>query len=264
MTAKFVQKIVGQIAKDLAVKDAPKITWINHFFFIGPILLLILTRYYGRMRNYQEHAEQFVWLSEFVEKIGFPNQRLEHFLFWMLAAFILNFVLSFVFILLTRVPLREFGLQLPEKPLLSLLESFFMILAGSAVYYALIFNGLVDRLPMLEAAREGGTIFWVYEPIMLVQLLSVSFLFFSFFLFGTSKTLGQYAIFLTALAFALRYSHRSGIEVFLVLAAGLALSHLSLRHRSVFPAFFVIGTVAVIRDIIALIYHIGINGLVIF
>lgn len=95
-----------------------------------------------------------------------------------------------------------------------------------------------------------------FEAIYMVQFFCVEFFFRGFGLYRLEKLVGEHAIALMTLPYALLHIHKPFPEAIGSIFAGLVLGHLSLKGKSIWPGVFLHMLIALSADTFGL-YHRG-------
>ncbi len=89
--------------------------------------------------------------------------------------------------------------------------------------------------PRVRSVRGHADLFFVYQAIYLTKWVAWEFYFRGFMLFGLRPRLGNHAVLVSTLAFALMHIPKPTAELAAAIPAGYLLCWLALRSKSIFP-----------------------------
>ncbi len=161
-------------------------------------------------------------------------------------------------VLIHRKPLSEYGLGLGDwrfwVPIAALV---FLIQIVVVVGFLSRDPAYLARYPSLDAARRGGSVFWLWEASRLVYMASWEFLFRGYLLFALWRRMGTLAIGVQMVPFVLMHvvSHKPPSEVYFTIASGLLSGLFAIEARSVWPIVFLHAAGAVLLDVCIVFCH---------
>ena len=161
-------------------------------------------------------------------------------------------------VLLMLVPLaicrlagiRAFALGLSAKGA----RSEFLIVLGMWVAFVPVIwlvsetDAFTRVYPRLRGAKSDVGLFVAYETFYLVKWVAWEFFFRGFMLFGFKRDLGNHAVLISTIAFALMHFGKPQVEVYASLAAGFTLCWIALRARCIWPGVLLHWLVATSMD----------------
>jgi len=146
---------------------------------------------------------------------------------------VLGFVLPVLALrLLYNQSAHAMGLGLGNWRLASLIAGLYLPLVLAATWVLSDSSAFQDQYPHLAQAKRDWTVFLLYELLFLFYWFGWEYLWRGFVIFGTSHTLGLYAIFVQAIPFAALHVDKPWPEALLSVVGGIALGALVWRCRS--------------------------------
>lgn len=129
-------------------------------------------------------------------------------------------------------PLSQFGLGLGNWRLASVIAALYLPLVAVGTWILSDGTAFQEQYPHYTPATRDWTFFLIYEALFLFYWLGWEYLWRGFIIFGTSHTLGLYAIFVQAVPFAALHVSKPWPEALLSVVGGIALGALVWRCRS--------------------------------
>lgn len=108
--------------------------------------------------------------------------------------------------------------------------------AGVAILLALFGQAPAMRA-YYQPLRPARDVFWTWLGLVAVQLLAWEFIWRAFMLFGLEPALGELAVYVQMVPFAISHIHKPEIETLSSIAGGILLGYLVRKCRSFWPAF---------------------------
>ena len=188
---------------------------------------LILSRYHCDIGTYFRHFR-----GDLKSWATYPVH--DH-LYWFWSSFVALGLLPLATVaLLPGERLRDYGLGLGDwRPGLKAVGLLFALMAGPVLWAALGDSlGFKGFYPLDRDALRSWPLFLIYELGYLSYFVAWEFFFRGFLLFGLHKRIGQHAIWVQLLPFALLHVGKPELEALGSIFAGVALALLALRTRS--------------------------------
>lgn len=182
-----------------------------------------------------------------------PFNALAPYLYWFASSILLYFAFPAVYILASGRSLRDFGIGAGDWKIGLKITAAFSLVMILIIVIAVRSPSFSDHYPMCKGALKDGGTFLLYESGYVLYFFSWEFLFRGFLLFGLYRVIGNWAIILQMIPFALLHVGKPDLEVFSSVLAGLILGALTLRTRSMFYAFLLHAISAVSMDAAVLI-----------
>lgn len=226
---------------------APAFEGVDAASLVLPVVasaVLLVSRYHGGLGAY--HRLFGTALK------GWPFAALYPHLYWFLASFVLyGLVTTGTVVALPGERLRDYGTGLGDWRLgLKVSAVFFAVMLPLVLVFAGT-DAFRNTYPLDGDAVRGWSWFLVYEPFYWLYFVAWEWLFRGFLLFGLHKRMGNHAIWVQLIPFALMHSGKPELEAYGSIVAGIALAVLALRTRSFWWGAFLHIAVAGAMDIVS-------------
>jgi hypothetical protein len=145
-------------------------------------------------------------------------------------------------------PINDYGLKLPNRRWTLFTAAIF---AGQLVgiLIAARIPSLRDYYPMFQPARKPGPIFWQFQALAFLSMVSWEFINRGYLLFGLKKRLGYLAVIVQTVPFALLHFGKPTIELYWSIADGIGLALLAYACGSIWPSVWLHGVGAFLLDV---------------
>ncbi|HJN73108.1 MAG TPA: CPBP family intramembrane glutamic endopeptidase [Myxococcota bacterium] len=137
-------------------------------------------------------------------------------------------------LLVHRKSLLDFGLRLPKARWFVFSIVYLVVVHPVNFAYAQS-PEILERYPLYEPARDGGTDFWIYQALVAAAMVGWEFLLRGYMLFGLEKRLGALAIFVPLIPFVMLHYGYPTPELYFSILDGIFLSLLAWVSRSIWP-----------------------------
>ncbi len=171
-------------------------------------------------------------------------------LYWLASSNVLFGLLPILFLLLLREPLSEHGLGLGDVGVGLSVAGLFLAVMLPLVYVAAHTPAFKGAYPLDANAHENWAHFWLFEALYVGYFAGWELFHRCFLLFALRKRIGNLAIFVQAMSFALLHFGKPEPEAWGSVVAGVALGVLAVRARSCWYGFALHGTVAFFMDLV--------------
>lgn len=160
---------------------------------------------------------------------------------------------ALVVLLLYGEKLRDYGFRLPpiRSWIIPFSIVFIMILTTSTLQ--ILDPAARAYYPTYKDALTSMQGFLLLEGCFFVILIGWEFLFRGFLLFSLNKDLGQFAIVIQMVPYALTHAGGPFLESFESIFVGLALGWLAYKTKSIWPCIFVHFAVSIIFDLLVIL-----------
>jgi len=200
------------------------------FALVFSTCLIILCEEYGSSGYYRHNFA-------FGDAVREPFLRMMPHMYWFASSFFFYGFIPYLVLLFTRKKVADFGLTLGDwryglKTLA--LFSFVMIVV---VLIAVQTPSFANHYPFNKTALRSLGFFVTYEYYYMMYFLAWEFFFRGFLLFALYRVIGNWAILVQMIPFALLHIGKPVPEVFASVFAGLILGALALRTRSMLYCF---------------------------
>jgi len=164
---------------------------------------------------------------------GWPFEPLYDYLYWFVSSTVLFGVVPLLAVLLMPGErLRDYGVGLGNRRLgIGVAVAFYLVMLP-VVLVASRTSTFAHTYPLDHDALRSPMFLLVYEIGYAMYFISWEWLFRGFLLFGMKKRIGNHAIWVTLIPFALMHTGKPELEAYGSIVAGVALAVLALRTRS--------------------------------
>jgi membrane protease YdiL (CAAX protease family) len=194
--------------------------------FLSVAALQTISYYYTSRRFFRYN---------YFEQLQFDkNVFLYEYIYWFVGDFLTFFILPLLIIkLLLKGKLTSFGLRVGDYKV-GLKYSFIFLAVMIPIVWFVSANGdFIDAYPQLNDVKYSWSIFLVFESGILLYMIAWEFIWRGFMLFGLEEKFGYYAVLIQMIPFLILHNGKPVAETFGAIVAGLALSILALKTRSV-------------------------------
>ncbi len=170
-------------------------------------------------------------------------------LYWLGSSNVLFLAVPLLSLWLLREPISEYGLGLGDRRTGFAVAGLFtaiMVPLALAAAHTEPFRG---QYPLDPAARRDWAHFCLFESLYVAYFAGWELFHRGFLLFGLRRRIGDLAIFVQALPFAMMHFQKPQPEAWGAFVAGVALGVLAVRARSVWYGFGVHAAVAFAMDL---------------
>lgn len=207
--------------------------------------VLIVMHYHGKTASFRAYFPNIV-------AGGTPLRETLPYLYWFLAGGVMQFLVPVLAVRLTPgIRLRDTGLGLGDWRfgLKVVLIAFLVFLP--AVFIASRFPAFASHYPMSVGARKGLDAFIVYQIGYALSFFSWEYLFRGYLLFSLRPVMGNLAILVQTIPFAVLHFGKPELEAYGSIVAGLFLGALAIRTRSCLYGILLHVAVALTMDLLA-------------
>jgi len=113
-----------------------------------------------------------------------------------------------------------------------------MVIGAAGVVILLFLFGQIPAMrEYYRPLRPAGDVFWTWLAVVAMELLAWEYIWRAFMLFGLEPALGELAIFVQMVPFAIAHVGKPEIETLSSIAGGILLGYVVRKCRSFWPAF---------------------------
>lgn len=170
-------------------------------------------------------------------------------LYWFVASFVLYFIAPILLLKLFKRKLSDFGLSIGDWRYGLKITLFFSVIMLAVIAVILQTPTFSRHYPLNKTALETIHFFLIYESLYVLYFFSWEFIFRGFLLFSLKQAMGNYAILVQMMPFAILHIGKPAPEVFASVFAGLILGAFALKTRSMIYCFLLHAISAVSLDI---------------
>ena len=231
-----------RLGDEIAVHQAGVAPEVQIALVICPILC-ILQHYDGDVNFYNAH------LASFFSKVAL-HEVFAH-VYWFLASFVAYFAIPLIVLRVTKMmPVSETGLGLGDWRIgLPIAASLYLFMLGCLLVVAR-WPEFGQGYPLNRAALASPAHFALYETSYMAYFVAWEFFFRGFLTIGLHRRIGNLAIFVSTIPFAILHMGKPQAEAMGSVIAGIALGMLAIRTRSIWWGFFLHGAVALTLDVL--------------
>lgn len=219
------------------------------FALLLATVLIILCELYGSSGFYRR--EIAFDLGGFGKELSLS--RLMPHLYWFSASFFFYGLIPILFLLVSKKKLSDFGITFGDWRKGFLFLGLFVAVIVPTVILMLQTKSFLTQYPFNKAALGGIGVFLFYESFYMLYFFAWEFFFRGFLLFALYEKLGNWAIWMQMIPFALLHIGKPAPEVLASVFAGLLLGAFALRTRSMLYCFLLHAIAAFTMDLGAFI-----------
>lgn len=171
-------------------------------------------------------------------------------LYWLASSNVLFGLLPMLLLLALREPLSEHGFGLGDRRVGFGVAGLFLAVMLPLVAVAAHTSAFRGAYPLDGNAHRDWAHFWLFEALYVGYFAGWEAFHRGFLLFSLRKRIGDIAIFVQAMSFALLHFGKPEPEAWGSFVAGVALGVLAVRARSWWYGFFLHGSVAFFMDLV--------------
>jgi len=248
-----LREAYAELREDLAANNgAPSLDWRTNVVFISGTILLTLFFYYGRGAAYRRFGiggRLHTWLGpEYQEYF-----ELLPYLYWGAASLVLRVIVPALLILFVfRHKLAEYGFTfrgtLKSSPIYIGLYLFML----PFLIWASTWGSFQRAYPFYDNAALGGWHFWLFEFAYALQFVGVECFFRGFLTFALFRKFGYHALLIVTIPYVMIHFNKPIAETIGALIAGVVLSYLALRSKTVVPGIILHVAIAITMDVLAI------------
>ncbi len=196
-----------------------------------------------------------VWpgAKQALQRLLFGEPWLADLAFWALASVFFYVVPPTVVsaLFLKRSPL-DLGLRLGSLPRHAWIYALLLLGVLPLVYLSSLRPAFLSTYPFNPGVGQAVKFLIVWEALYVFQFFGLEYFFRGFLLFPLEKELGNTAVLVMTVPYAMIHFQKPFLEANAAIFAGLILGLMALRTRSIWGGVILHGTVAVTMDLLAL------------
>ncbi len=221
--------------------------WINEIiselkkFDIEPLVIICYSTFVLLFSMYFRHTRIFFRNEPFFEKL--------------LVMGILYFFAPVIPMLIFKNKPGDYGIRLGNYRIWIKDLVIIICIMIPVMLIAFLFTNFKTVYPLSHTARKGINNFMIYQGIQICYMLGWEFFFRGFMLFGLAKKIDtRLAILIQTIPFAILHYRKPPLEAYGSIIAGIFLGIIAVRARSFLPCAILHFFIALIGDILGLIF----------
>jgi len=209
---------------------------------ISVAVLIVIAEIYGNTSFYRKNLA-FGDIHENAFLSLMPH------IYWFFSSFVLYLIAPILILKIFGKSLKDFGLRLGDWQLGLKALLVFSVVMIAVVAVVLHTPTFARHYPLNKNALQGISFFLAYEFFYVLYFFAWEFVFRGFLLFSLKEVMGNYAILVQMVPFAILHIGKPAPEVFASIFAGLLLGVFALKTRSMIYCFLLHAISAVAMDL---------------